>query len=216
MKLLCWWFQRWKKNHFFILKIKHGPFLYWLIWNFEKNKFWLHKRIWKIICSIAHLFFYIFIRNHHIYCSTSTWPQTLHRSLKILKCIEKGSNILVSFKCIHLPLKYFNIHHSYILMSIKSPSKYIVTTSLHIFGVRYNTIYFNMLPYILKLSCNLSILHIFVLSLYYFSKFSWHLIILQKCPCTLTYFLELNKSGIFHELYKLYWSFKYLNFWLTL
>jgi hypothetical protein len=84
MQLLCWWFQKSeKKIQVFYYKIIHGPCLYWLIWNFEKRKsFGLHAIFIKIICGIAHLFFYIFISNHYIYCSTSTWPQALHHSLK--------------------------------------------------------------------------------------------------------------------------------------
>jgi hypothetical protein len=49
--------------------------------------------------------------------------------------------------------------------------------------VRIPLIYSNMLPYTLKSSWNLSIPHLFVLSLHYFSKLSWRLIILTpKIP----------------------------------
>jgi hypothetical protein len=60
-----------------------------------------------------------------------------------------------------------------------------------------------MLPYTLKLSCNLFNSHFFSLSLYYFSKLS--------CPSLLhnnvfalarTYLLKLKTSSIFYESHK--------------
>jgi hypothetical protein len=122
------------------------------------------------------------------------------KNIQILWCL---------LKYIYLPLKI----HSYILHTLKYfpntflyftyiniPSKYIAIPSLHTFGILYNTIkYSNMLPYMLKLSWNLSNPHIFVLPLYCLPKLSWYLIILPK------YFY------IFHEFHKSYWFVKYLN-----
>jgi hypothetical protein len=91
------------------------------------------------------------------------------------------------FKYIYLALRI----HSYVLIYILIPFKYTTIPSKnliyfwHILQYHYYTpISFHIHPYTLKLSWNLSIPHLFVLSLHYFFKLSWRLIILPKC-CTL-------------------------------
>jgi hypothetical protein len=122
------------------------------------------------------------------------------KNIQILWCL---------LKYIYSPLKT----HSYILVYIKIPSKYIAIPSLHIFGyVRIPLIYSNMLSYMLKLSWNLPIPHLFVLSLPYFSKLSWRLIILLKCHYTChDMFIVIQKWSIFYKSHECYWLIKYLN-----
>jgi hypothetical protein len=119
-------------------------------------------------------------------------------------------------KYIYLPLRI----HSYVLIYIPTRPKYITVPSKnltylwHILQYRYYTlISFHILPYTLKLSWNLSIPHLFILSLYYFSKLSWRLIILPKCHALTCHdmFTRIQKWSIFHESHKSYWSIKYLN-----
>jgi hypothetical protein len=123
------------------------------------------------------------------------------KNIQILWCL---------LKYIYLPLKIY----SYILHTLK----YLPNTLqyLHYIPLVYFTItliYYNMLPYTLKLSWNLSNPHLFVLPLHYFSKLSWwYLIILPKCCCTChDMFTGIQKWTIFHGFHKSYWLVKYLN-----
>jgi hypothetical protein len=91
--------------------------------------------------------------------------------------------LLCLLKYIYLPLK----RHSYVFIYTHISSKYITIPSKnltyfwYILQYHYYTpISFHILPYTLKLSWNLSIPHLFVLSLHYFSKLYWCLIILPK------------------------------------
>jgi hypothetical protein len=121
------------------------------------------------------------------------------KNVQILWCL---------LKYIYLPLKI----QSYILIYIK----YLPNTLqyLHYIPLVYVTIpliYSNMLPYILKLSWNLSIMDLFVLSWHYFSKVSWRFIILPKCCCSChDMFIGIQKWSIFHKIHKYYWLIKYL------
>jgi hypothetical protein len=104
---------------------------------------------------------------------------------------------------IYLSLKI----HCYVLKYICIPSKYIIVPSKnltyfwHILQYHcYTPISFHMHPYTLKLSWDLSILHLFVLSLtislkivlvpHYFTKMS------MACH---DIFVGIQKSSIFHE-----------------
>jgi hypothetical protein len=60
----------------------------------------------------------------------------------------------------------------------------------------------NILPYMLKLTKNLSIPHLFVLSLYYFSELSWCFIILPKC-LALAGYISTKKS---HSKWGHHWN----------
>jgi hypothetical protein len=123
----------------------------------------------------------------------------LKYTTNITKCIEKHSNT--------------SQIHSYILHTLKHLPNTL--QYLHYIPLVYFTIplvYSNMLPYMLKLSWNLSNLHLFVLPLYCFSKLSWYLIILPKYCCTCHDVLAgIQKWSIFHEFHKSYWFVKYLN-----
>jgi hypothetical protein len=128
------------------------------------------------------------------------------KNIETLRCL---------LKYIYLPLKI----HSYVLIYIHIPSNHITIPSKnltyfwHVLQYHYYTpISFHILPYTLKLSWNLSIMHLFVLLLYYFSKLSWRPIILPKCCCTChDMFIGIQKWSIFHESHKSYWLIKYSN-----
>jgi hypothetical protein len=118
-------------------------------------------------------------------------------------------------KYIYLPLRM----HSYILIYILIPSKYITMPSKiltyfwHILQYHYYIpISFHIHPYTLKLSLNLSIPHLFVLLLHYFSKIVLAPHYSTKMSCTWhDSFVGIQKSSIFHESHTSYWLIKYLN-----
>jgi hypothetical protein len=123
--------------------------------------------------------------------------------------LEKDSNTLVSLKihlstikstflCFNIHTYTFQIHYStfqkpYILLI------YIITPLL----------YSNIL---LKLCWDLSILHIFVLSLTLFFKtiLAPHYSTKMSCTCH-DMFIGIQNWDIFHEFHKSYWLMKYLN-----
>jgi hypothetical protein len=122
-------------------------------------------------------------------------------------------------KYIYLPLKI----HSYVMVYICIPSKYITIPSKnliyfwHILQYHYYTsISFHILLYTLKLSWNLFIPHFSVLSLHCFSKLSWGLIILPKYHCTChDVFIGIQEWSTFQVSHTSYWLIKYLNPKLT-
>ena len=118
-----------------------------------------------------------------------------------------------------IPLLYSNIlpytsnsgsHASYQLNCKIILSYYRFLSWLCIHPPKYHASVYNR--WTLKLSWNLSILHLFVLSLQCFSKFSWRLTILPKFCCTYHEMLiGIKKWRIFYDSHKSYWLIKYLN-----
>jgi hypothetical protein len=119
--------------------------------------------------------------------------------LKYTQIFSNTSKCTINaLKYIKLYLKYNEVCYEYsqmhwkniqILWCLYLPLKYLpnILQYLHYIPLEYVTmplIYSNMLPYTFIFSCNLSIPQLFVLSLYCFSKLSWCLIFLQKCPYT--------------------------------
>jgi hypothetical protein len=141
---------------------------------------------------------------------------TMNYTLNTPKCIGKNSNTLVSFK-IHLSIIKNTLF--YVLIYIRIPSKYIrvpsksLTYFCHILQYHcYTPISFHILPYTLKLSWDLSILHLFVLSLILFFEtvLAPHYSIKMSYTCH-DIFVEIQKSSIFHKFHISSWLIKYLN-----
>jgi hypothetical protein len=133
------------------------------------------------------------------------------------------------WKYIYLPLKI----HSYVLIYICIPSKYITIPSKYIIiPSKYITIpsknltyfwhilqyhyyipiSFHILPYTLKLSWDLSMMHFFVLSqtLFFKTVLAPHYSTKMSCTCH-DMFIGIQKWSIFYEFHKSYWLIKYLN-----
>ena len=119
------------------------------------------------------------------------------------------------FKYIYLLLKI----HFYVLIYIHIPSKYIVvppknlTYFWHILQYHYYTpISFHIHSYTLKLSWDLSIPHLFVLSLTLFFKIILaHHDSTEMLMACHDIFVGIQKSSIFHKFLISYWLIKYLN-----
>jgi hypothetical protein len=123
------------------------------------------------------------------------YTQMLWKKIQILWCF---------LTYIYLPLKI----HFYVLIYIHIPSKYItipsknLTNFWYIIQYHYYTpISFHILPYTLKLSWNLSILHLFVLLLTLFFKtvLAPHYSTKMYCTCHDMFIgiQKLNKLSIF-------------------
>jgi hypothetical protein len=118
----------------------------------------------------------------------------------------------VSFK-IHLfitknTLLCFNIHtYTFQIHNSTFQKPYILLTYITI-----PLLYSNILPYMLKLSWDLSILHFFVLSLTLFFKnvLASHYSTKMSMACH-DIFVGIQKSSIFHKFHTPYWLIKYLN-----
>jgi hypothetical protein len=166
---------------------QNTPYIYYkYIWNTLKftintqyrhsNKFKYTQILSNTLKYIEIYYKWIDIKIHYQYNEAHYKYTQMHwKNIQMLWCL---------LKYIYLPLKI----HSYVLM--------------YTFQIHYNTfqkpyilltyitiplLYSNILPYIpytFQLSWNLSIPHLVVLSLHYFSKLSWHLIILPNCHCT--------------------------------
>jgi hypothetical protein len=134
------------------------------------------------------------------------WWSTLEIHPNALK---KDSNTLVSFK-IHLfiiknTLICFNIH-TYTFKYIIVPSKNL-TYFWHILQYHYYTpISFHIHPYMLKLSWDLFIPHLFILSLTLFFKTVLvpHYSTKMSMACH-DIFVGIQKSSIFHKFPTSYW-----------
>jgi hypothetical protein len=116
-------------------------------------------------------------------------------------------------KYIYLSLKI----HYYVLIYIRVPSKYVPSKNLtyfwHILQYQYYTpISFHIHPYMLKLSWDLSIPHIFVLPLTLFFKIVMapHYSTKMSMACH-DIFVGIQKSSIFHKFHTSFWLIKYLN-----
>jgi hypothetical protein len=130
--------------------------------------------------------------------------------------LKKDSNTSVSFK-IHLSIIKNTL--SYVLIYIRIPSKYIIVPSKnltyfwHILQYHFYTpISFHIHPYTLKLSWDLSIPHLFVLSrtLFFEIVLAPHYSIKMSCTCH-DIFVGIQKSSIFHKFHTSYWLINYLN-----
>jgi hypothetical protein len=129
-------------------------------------------------------------------------------------------------KCIKNRFKYFGIFentikNTFLCFNIHTyiPSKYITVSSKnltyfwHILQYHYYTpISFHILPFKLKLSWDLFIPHLFILSLTLFFKtvLAPHYSTKMLCTCH-DMFIGIQKWSIFHEFHKSYWLIKYLN-----
>jgi hypothetical protein len=125
--------------------------------------------------------------NSSILNPNATWSVSLENYHSYLQPQKVSKNPQIHCIHSHLPKNVKSHFGSLGPLGLKIPSKYIAIPSKNLTCLwqYHNTlIYFNVLPYTLKLSYNLSIPHLFVLSLYCFSKLSWRLIILQKCHYT--------------------------------
>jgi hypothetical protein len=127
------------------------------------------------------------------------YTQMYWKKIQILWCF---------FKYIYLSLKI----HSYVLIYIHIPSKNL-TYFWHILQYHYYIpISFHIHPYMLKLSWDLSIPHLFVLSLTLFFKtvlaphYSTEISMACHDIC-----IGIQKSSIFHEFPTSFWLIKYLN-----
>jgi hypothetical protein len=146
-------------------------------------------------------YFQIYLNTLQIQWST----QYIHPNV-----LKKHTNTLVLLKIYLSTIKI----HSYILIYIKMPSKYIAIPSLHAFGICYNTInvllsasiYFEIVMQPLY-----SILLYLVIVLFFKNCPSASLIYKNVLALAMTYLLKSNKSSIFHESHKSYWLFEYLN-----
>jgi hypothetical protein len=134
------------------------------------------------------------------------YTQMHWKKIQILWCL---------LKYIYLSLKI----HYYVLIYIRIPSKYIMVPSKnltyfwHILQYHYYIpISFHIHPYTLKLSWDLSIPHLFVLSLTLFFKtvMAPHYSTKMSMACH-DIFVGIQKSSIFHEFPTSYWLIKYLN-----
>jgi hypothetical protein len=128
------------------------------------------------------------------------------KKIQILWCL---------LKYIYLSLKT----HFYVLIYIRVPSKYVIVPSKnltyfwHILQYQYYTqISCHIHPYTLKLSWDLSIPHLFVLSLILFFKtiLAPHYSSKMSMACH-DIFVGIQKSSIFHKFPSSYWLIKYLN-----
>jgi hypothetical protein len=120
------------------------------------------------------------------------------KKIQILWCLFKYIYLLLKILC-------------YVLIYTCVPSKYIIVPSKnltyfwHILQYQYYTpISFHIHLYTLKLSWDLSIPHLFVLSLILFFK------TVMSMACH-DIFVGIQKSSIFHEFPTSYWLIKYLN-----
>jgi hypothetical protein len=120
---------------------------------------------------------------------------------------------------IEIHYQYNEVHYKYIQMNWKYIYVYFSDTlqyfpkTLHTFDIySIPLLYSNILPYTLKLSWDLSILHLFVLSLTLFFKtvIVPHYSTKMSCTCH-DMFTGIQKWSIFHESHKSYWLIKYLN-----
>jgi hypothetical protein len=148
-------------------------------------------------CTISTLnYIGIYYQYNEVYYK---YTQMHWKKIQILWCLLK-------YICLSLKI------YCYVLIYIGIPSKNF-TYFWHILQYHYYTpISFHIDLYMLKLSWNLSILHLFVLSLilffkiimapHYSTKMSW------TCHGI---FVGIQKSSIFHEFQAFYWLIKYLN-----
>jgi hypothetical protein len=134
------------------------------------------------------------------------YDEVHYKYIQILWCLLKYKNVSLKIHC-------------YVLIYICIPSNYIIVPSKnltyfwHILQYHYYTpISFHIRPYMLKLSWDLSIPHLFVLSLTLFFKtvMAPHYSTKMLMACH-DIFIGIQKSSIFHEFPTSYRLIKYLN-----
>jgi hypothetical protein len=189
---------------------QNTPYIYYkYIWNTLKftintqyrhsNKFKYTQILSNTLKYIEIYYKWIDIKIHYQYNEAHYKYTQMHwKNIQMLWCL---------LKYIYLPLKI----HSYVLM--------------YTFQIHYNTfqkpyilltyitiplLYYSILPCTLKLSWDLSILYLFVLSLILFFETVMAPQNSTKMSCTCyDMFTGIQKWSIFHESHTCYWLIKY-------
>jgi hypothetical protein len=136
---------------------------------------------------------------------------TIKYIISMPKCIEDIQIFWCFLKYIYLPLKI----HSYVLIYICIPSKYIILPSknltyfLHVLQYHYYTpISFHICWNCPKTSIFYTFC--FVTTLYFKTVLKPHYSTKMSCTCH-DMFIGIQKWSIFYEFHKSYWLIKYLN-----